>query len=123
MTAPSRTRENRWRTVSLSAMAAPVVLLLVLGNPLEVSAATTTYYSGDSAQGAWHGSPTVSTTGNAAQAQLGWANVTVDNGQSATTGQGAATQTYSRRSVPVYCRWTHPAFPNNTVPLSCQITT
>ena len=120
--AQTTTHGNRWRPALLSALAVPVVFLLVVGNPLEVSAAGTSYYKGDSAHGVWRGSPTVSTTGNAAQAQLNAATVTVDNGASATSGQSAATQTYSRRSVPVYCRWTHPAFTKNTAPLSCQIT-
>lgn len=107
----------------LSLFAVPLIFLMALGNPLEVHAASVSYYSAESLNGAWHGSPTVSTVGNAAQVELYWGTVTVDNGQSASSGQGAATQTYSRRSVPVYCKWAINGFPDNKVTLKCQMTT
>jgi hypothetical protein len=42
--AQTTTHGNRWLPALLSALAVPVVFLLVLGHPLEVIAAGTSYY-------------------------------------------------------------------------------
>lgn len=94
--------------------------MLVLELPLAAQA-NTQYFSGDAKQGVWKVSAPISSTGNQAYTQFALATVTVDNGQSQTSGIGGATQTYSRRSVYLSCRWTHSGFPNNTAPMFCTL--
>jgi hypothetical protein len=102
-------------------MAVLMSFMLVLELPLAAQAANTLYFSGDAKQGTWKVSPLLSSTGNQAYSQFAGATVTVDNGQSQTSASGGATQTYSRRTVYLSCRWTNPGFPNNTAPLFCTL--
>ncbi|WP_226656581.1 MarR family winged helix-turn-helix transcriptional regulator [Leifsonia sp. LS1] len=97
-----RQRHRRFRPVSRRCKVKQTRCLPFTA-PSEALAASVSYYSGQSHNGAWHGSSTVSTTGNAAEAEFYPSTVTVDNGQSATSGQGAASQTYTRRREAVPC--------------------
>ncbi|QJA00354.1 hypothetical protein [Leifsonia sp. PS1209] len=109
------------RGAVLAACATAGALLMVVELPMAAEAANTTYYNATSHQGAWHSSPLLSSTGNQAYTQFGGANVTVDNGTFSSTSQSGATQTYSRRTVYLSCRFYISNFPDSTAPLNCVL--
>lgn len=114
-------RRGGLRAAVVAGCAVAATALMVVELPLAAGAANKTYWDASSAHGVWHASPTLSSTGNQAYTQFGGANVTVDNGQSSTTAVAGATQTYSRRSVPLYCKWFLKGFESKSVPLNCVL--
>lgn len=112
---------TRGRSIVIATVAPLVALMLILGLPLEAQAATIQYFGGNATNGTWFSIGTPSSTGQQANAQFSAATVTVTNGQTSASGSVGVTQTYTRRSVELSCRWYNTSWPGSTsVPLYCS---